>query len=396
MRYLTPVLTVLLFAYSPHASAQQITGRFYPEKPEYLVGEPVTVMFEVANNTNETVQIADGNCTGLNGPLQVDNAPPKKSISLFGCSPPGVIAVSCLSSFQDISAGGKYRRRYLLQELDSTGVYHVRGARTQKIRSKATQQWVADLDVHSEFDITLRAANPGELEAVYQPLFDDFANRDFMTRDFAVSAVTQNPPLFAEFAILDLADIRTPATASEAIGGLKRLATPTLRTKLLELSSLSSPEYLRQPAIQALGEVGNPDDCEAILNIASQSDHYTQALAYAAAGRICRDRAVPALSTLLSTAGPQLFSGLIAGLGNSSSPSAVPILIAFLSSPESNVRRDAEEALATLTHKKSQYGIGDSESSQHSQIQWSSWWSLNSARAQIYSPDVCVAPQLLR
>jgi hypothetical protein len=36
---------------------QQITGRFYPEKEHYLVGEPIIVNFEVVNGTDKVFEM---------------------------------------------------------------------------------------------------------------------------------------------------------------------------------------------------------------------------------------------------------------------------------------------------------------------------------------------------
>jgi hypothetical protein len=39
------------------ASAQQVIGRFYPEKVPYLGGEPIIVDFEVVNGTDNVAEI---------------------------------------------------------------------------------------------------------------------------------------------------------------------------------------------------------------------------------------------------------------------------------------------------------------------------------------------------
>jgi hypothetical protein len=392
--FLTKLAFASLLAYVPAAPAQQITGRFYPEKEEYLVGEPITVVFEVVNSSAETIEIADGYCPDLHEPLSIANQPPEKKLSLFGCAPPQVIAASCLSSLRDIAPGGTFHRRYLLWEVDSPGIYNVHGTQKQQARSKQTHDLAADLDINSEFDIAVRAPKDGELEAVYQPFLNDLSNRDFLARSFAASAIAQNPPRFAESAILAIADDRMLANAS--IRGLKRLATPAARAKLVLLSDTSSPEYFRQPAIQALGEIGNPTDCEAVLKIANENKNYTQALAYAAAGRICREKAIPVLLSLVSSADTQLLAGVLHGLGNSSSSSSVPVLINVLQSPDQNVRREASTALETLTHKESRYAVMSDDSAKQAYDEWAGWWFANSSTALIYAPDQCTAPQPLR
>jgi hypothetical protein len=375
MKFLTKLAFTCLLAYVPVASAQQITGRFYPEKHQYLVGEPIIVVFEIVNNTAKAAEIGEGSCPWLDPhQFEVANAPSKRKIELYGCGEKGM-AGSCLGSSREIPAGGEYQKRLLLEgdfEVGSPGRYHIRAKHEQTIRTKESNDLGIDLKVDSEFDVDLRAPNAGELEAAYQPLLDDLRSRDIVTRSFAASAVTQHPPDFAEAAILSLADDSViPATSIE---GLKRLATPLSRAKLLQMASASSPEYLRQPAIEALGEIGNAEDCEAMLNVASENKNYTQAEGYIVAGRICKERALPTLNGLLAADGSQLLMGVAGGLANTSSRSAVPPLISLLQSSDRNIRRAAADALGTLTHRKSKYGIGDEDSAKESFSQWLGWW----------------------
>jgi hypothetical protein len=398
MKCLTKVLFTTLLFQVPSALAQQvIKGRFYPEKEQYLVGEPIIGDFEVVNGSDKVAEIGDGNCSWLYPrQFEVDGAAPKKQAGLFTCAVQG-IAGDCAGTLVEIPAGGKYLKRLLLEgpfELDSPGIYHIRAKREQEIRSKATGEVLASLKVESEFDLTLRTPKEAELEAAYQPLLNDLYSEDVMVRYFAASAVTQNPPPFAEAAILALAD--DPVIPFASVEGLARLATSTARARLLQMSSTSSPEYLRQPAIHALGESGNSDDCQAMLNIASQNENYTQGEAYIVSARICKEQAIPTLLRRLPTADSQLLMYLATAFENTLSRNAVPPLISLLENPDENVRRDAEEALVTLTHRRSQYGIADADSARESYGEWSHWWAANGNTTPIYGPDQCADPQPLR
>lgn len=393
LKFLPKLAVAFLLAYVPHASAQQITGRFYPEKQQYLVGEPVIINFEVVNDSSKVFETTEDNC--FHGYFEVDNAAPEKRVRLFGCPKPGIF-VDCLIVTRQIPAGQTYKKRFLLEgpfELASAGTYHVRATRKQAVGIVETNALPISVDVQSEFDITLRLPEEGELEAAYQPLLNDLMSRDLMVRQFAASAIIQNPPRFAEAAILVLADDRPLADLS--IDGLKQLATPAARAKLLQMASLSSPESTRQPAIRALGEIGNFEDCEAMLEIAGQNSNYTQAEAYIIAGHICKERAIPVLYSLIPAAGSQLLMGIVGGLENTSSRSAVPALIGLLQNSDRNIRRDAHEALATLTHRIAKYGTADEDSARKSHRQWSNWWAANGKKARIYSSDQCIEPQPL-
>jgi hypothetical protein len=203
MKCLTKVLFTTLLFQVPSALAQQvINGRFYPEKEQYLVGEPIIVDFEVVNGSDKVAEIDEDNCPWRSPrQFEVDGAAPKKEAGLFTWCGVPIIASSCLEGVREIPSSEKYVKRLLLDgpfELDSPGRYHIRAKREQEIRSKATGKVLASLKVESEFDLTLQIPKQGELEAAYQPLLNDLHSEDAMVRYLAASAVTQNPPPFTE------------------------------------------------------------------------------------------------------------------------------------------------------------------------------------------------------
>jgi hypothetical protein len=382
-------------SYAPSALAQQLVGRYYPEKRDYLVGEPVIVVFEVTNNSAETVQIGEGGCAWLNqGQFEVDHATPRKRFTLFGCG--GGIGGSCGGTLRQIPAGGMYQQRLLLDgdfTLESPGNYHVHAKREQRVTGTGAGEPSIDLKVDSEFDLILRTPTEDELLQAYQPLLRDLQSQEFAVRSLAARAVTQNPPRFAESAILGMTDDAILKYTS--VDGLKRLATPAARTQLLLMSSITSPESLRQQTIPALGEVGNPDDCQAMLNIAGESTAYAQIQAYVAAGRICKQSAIAVLGILTRTADPPLLGGLAFALKNTSSRDAVPLLISLLENPDHDTHRDTADALALITHRQSNYGTEDLDQAIQSHDEWLHWWSESGSTAPLYNPNVCVPPQRL-
>ena len=176
--------------------------------------------------------------------------------------------------------GGKYRTRLFLNGpfvLNSPGTYRVRARKSQTIGRPDSNEVLAQLSVVSLFEVTLREPQQGELKDAYKAFFKDMKNKNPMIRNFAASAITQNPPIFAEGVISALAvDAITGTARAEGLG---RLGTPTARAKLIEMASSGSEEF-RQPAIQALGELGNPDDCQSMLDIGNRNTNYTQGEAY--------------------------------------------------------------------------------------------------------------------
>lgn len=363
-------------------------GASTPKKAHYFVGEPVIVDLEILNGTDRVIEIGTGDCPGLDPQqFEVNGASPPKQLGLYTCEPGG-IAGSCIGSIITIPVGGKYLKRVLLDgpfQIDSPGLYHVGARREQGVLNNG--EIVANLKVDSKFAVDIQPPQAGELEAAYRPFLNDLNANDLGAKYFAASAVTQNPPSFAETAILALAnDAQIPGAS---IGGLQRLATVAARAKLLEMSSKSAPEGIQQAAMRAIAEIQNPEDCEAMLDIANRGQQYTQQQAYIASARVCRQKAIPALLPLLSSSDPQLLMYLAIAFENTRSKQAVAPLITLLVNTDVSVRRAAEESLATLTHRRSRYGIADLIAATRSFDEWSKWWASNSNSTNIYGTDAC-------
>jgi len=388
-----------MVAWVPHILGQQVTARYFPEKQHYLVGEPISVVFEIVNNSSRAVEITGSNCRYFrSNEFEVDGASPKRPIELYGCAEK-IIAGSCLQSVRKIQPHSRFRDRLLLEgafELNSPRTHHIRAKHATRVDKRGADDGV-DLSGASEFDVDLRAPKPGELETAYQPFFEGLTSRDPLVQHLAASAVVQNPPSFAETVILKFADDLSVSSllAHDAVDGLQRLATPAARRKLLEMASTTASEFVRQPAIEALGKIGNPEDCEAMLAIAGASKNYTQSLTYIVAGRICKERALLPLTSLVGAGDSQLLVGVTGGLVNTSSRNAVPPLITLLQNPDPGTRRNAEAGLATLTHRKSGYGIEEEAAANQSHTEWLKWWSVNATTAPLYGSDQCMATQPL-
>ena len=107
MRGLRQFTFVIALAVGPCVSAQEVTGRFFPEKEHYLVGEPIIVDFEVVNGTDKVAEIGTDNCPWFNPKqFEVANASSSKHSGLVTCAGQGT-AGSCLGSSVEIPAGKK-------------------------------------------------------------------------------------------------------------------------------------------------------------------------------------------------------------------------------------------------------------------------------------------------
>jgi hypothetical protein len=111
----------------PRLAAQAVDGRFYPEKPRYLAGEPVIVVLELRNTTRSPVFISVS-CAWLDTQFEAPSAPrPLPMVGLFGCGVGGW-GGDCAGGSKEIPPGEDYRQRYLLDgefRLDEPGRYKI-------------------------------------------------------------------------------------------------------------------------------------------------------------------------------------------------------------------------------------------------------------------------------
>lgn len=249
-------------------------------------------------------------------------------------------------------------------------------------------------DIVSSFYVTIVKGDREELEAAYQSLVGDLNGPPSAARTLALGAILRNPPPFLEDTILALAD--DPETAGASIAGLQKLATPRAKAKLAELSEPGNPEYIRQPAVQALGELGDPAYCPLMLNIAEESDQYSRYIALRAAGYLCGPTVIPVARRFLEQSDPSARFEAAYALGNSASPRAIPILVALLRDADPNVRRAASDALATLTHRKATFRVRDTTEARQSFEQWMGWWRSGQGDAKVYRIDQCAPATPLR
>jgi hypothetical protein len=372
------------------AYGQQILGRFYPEKPIYLAGEPVVVVLEISNLGPEIVSVADDLRCSMSLRFEARTARHPRETSLYGCSGGGY-AGSCASGVKVLKLGDRFETKLLLDgpfRLDTPGVFLIRGSQTVTmwLGSEAIGP-PTSVEVTSNFDVTLRPGTETELGAAYERFRRDLESPDLTERGLAIVALTQNPPRILESVILGLAE--DSSIAGAAIAGLKRLGTPGAKMKLAQMAQADGPEWGRQRAIQALGELGDTFYCDLMLQIASEADANTQGIAVRAAGYLCGNKALPTVVALLTNADSDLRYELAYALGNTSSRGAVRPLLGLLRDDDPNVRRAAAEALGTLTHRSSTGDLSEVVRAQQAYLDWEHWWRLGGATSPIFSPSQC-------
>jgi HEAT repeats len=373
-------------------NGQFVEARFYPEKPVYLVGEPIFILLDL-HNTRASPVFIGLSCAWLDTRFEAPTAAkPLPTIDLFGCGVGGW-AGDCAGSIKELLPGQHYYHRFLLNgdfRLDRPGRYPIRAwHKVDFYKTDTSFKVIATQDVVSNFEVTVIKGNKENLEAAYQPLLRDLHGSDDAARLLALEAVMQNPPRFLENVILAIAN--DPNRAGASIKGLEKLATPRAKATLAQLAGPRSPECTRQAATQALGEMGDPAYCSVMLRIAHESHKYSRFIALRAAGYLCGAKAIPLARNFLATPAPSAWAEAAYALGNSHSRDAIPILIPLLRNGDPNVRLAAWHALATLTHRTTTVGVRSDTAAEETYDEWVKWCKSHCPGAKVYNLGHCSA-----
>jgi len=122
-----------------------------------------------------------------------------------------------------------------------------------------------------------------------------------------------------------------------------------------------------------------------MLQLMNSRQGYTSEIAARGAGLLCGEKAIPQLVAILGRY-PNTFNvyEIAYALGNTSSRTAVPILIELLNHADNDGRRAVNDALYTFTHRNS-----SSHDSGAEHQDWVTWWAKEGKTAEIFGPGQC-------
>ena len=395
------VLVLCLLAAVP-ASAQEVTATFHPQKPVYLLGEPIWFVFQVTNKGDVPVHIEYSNPYGVcafGGGYWFDVA---------GAMPTGPwrcgYGASCAGGgSKSLAPGATYAQRLLLNQwfcIDHSGEYRVDasrdlhfGTRTDKFGMLVTPEIRS---FRTQFEISVIRGKEDDVEKTFAPYLKNLASPDFDLRIEAVETITALAPPFLEKTIMALANGADSSARSRAIPALGRLNTTESRRVLARLIEDHQPDYSWQ-AIDALARTGDRTYLPLLEELAR--DPAWQNVAIPAVGTLGGEEAVSFLAPLVHYPlgppnEPPVQSLAIGGLANTRSGKAVPYLIEALRN--FLVQREAVNGLEQLTHFAIHEGKSghwlyteDEKTTDRMAKRWRRWWKANGKNAKLYGPDDC-------
>ena len=133
------LLAICLLAARP-VSPQELAATFYPEKPVYLVGEPVWFVFEVTNKGNVLVHIEVSNPYGVCalGDGYYFDVPGAMALCYWRC---GYVASCAGGGSRPLPPGATYKQRLLLNQwflIDHPGKYYVSASRELRFSGRVS------------------------------------------------------------------------------------------------------------------------------------------------------------------------------------------------------------------------------------------------------------------
>jgi HEAT repeats len=403
-RVLWTACLVLVVAGSASA---QLDGRLYLDKTTYLVGEPVYLNFELANNGGEAVQFESGDSYSFCGGYRVDVGP-VRALSNTTCS--GGIGGSCPSGTWVLEPGKTRDDKVLLNydhDLSKPGLYTIHAARYLRY-GPVTEVFprIADesqFKVEAEFQIQLvDAGDESALVPMFQPFIAELQSKDERRQREAARVIGSLAPSFLEDTILSMLD--SPVTRPFALMGLWHLNTARSREALAKTaedasgdSRKASYSYNSLQALQYLSQMSDKEYFPLLLDEAKKREP-NQAYEYVmAAAELGGGDAMPFLVSLLSSSDPFSRANAVEGLAQTGARDAVPLLMQELLDSDVDLARIASSGLVRLTHRSPLDNDRLwAESPRSEYPQWQQWWAVHGADAPIFAAGKCGPIEPLR
>jgi len=376
------------------SDTSHLEARIYPEKNRYFVGEPIFLAIEIKNIGQEKISIDGtfGSCFGHDS-TEIEGLDRKPLFNkIRGCY--GGYGGSC-GGVIDLYPGKTTVYSTFLNQLFSIadpGTYKIRARRSIPIFPFDRSGKV--LEIASDFEIVLVPGTEEQLRTVFQKYVNELSSEGWKVRLDAIQAITTMGPSFLEGVILKLSSADDSVLAS--IPALGRLNTSQTRARLAELAE--SPDqssirqsYIRQPAINALGETRNLDVFPVLKRVGINGAVGDRDIAIVNTG-LYGDFAIPFLSEILNNPDENTKVAAVRGLGITKSRKAVPLLFNLFHNSKDYLLREVRLSLAELTHFALNGNPMDQEEHPDKWLRWQRWWELNGATAKIYGTDSCSDP----
>lgn len=372
---------VLLWSLS--GPAQNLQGRFYPEKDSYMLGEPVLFNLEIRNAGSEVVYINAAN--------------PAKCLDTydFFVSGPGL---GCGAQWDDhcgveqssLAPGDSIHGQWPLDswyQFEREGKYNVSATRHMPIRTNRGD--FQDFTFASKFEVKVDPPDPIRVQSILQEFERNLHSGDPDVRHAALDVLSTAPSYFQSVA-LKLARDDDAFVVIHAAAALGRMNTPETRAALADIITTgeATTEYkiiARYRAIEALGRSGDASYQGLLEHYIDDKNQHIQLAAMISVAELGKAQAVPQVERFLFSADPVVRKNAAWALRFSMTPEAVEPLISVLSDKNADVRERALTSLKELTGHSAGDTAEDGAPPEKTQNSWRTWWRAN--KDKITLPD---------
>jgi hypothetical protein len=362
---------VLFFSIS--GSAQNLEGRFYPDKDSYMVGEPMLFDVEIKNTGGEVVYLnakSPGKCLDryeffVSGPGS-------------GCG--ATWNAECADDLVTLKPGESDRGQWPLDfwyRFEHDGKYEVNATRHVPISSE--RSGVQDFSFSSKFELKLEPPDAVRVQSILQDFERNLYSNDPDVCHTALDVLATTAPIYFQRIALRLAQDKDAFAVIHAVGALERMNTPETRAALADVitkrEATSKDEITaRIRAIEGLGHCGDTSYQSLVARYMEDKNEYVQLAAMAAVAQLGKASAVPELQHFLSSSDSVTRKNAAYALRFSNTREAVTVLIDSLADKDVAVRERVATSLTELTGHSVEAANGAGASPEELQKSWRGYW----------------------
>lgn len=353
-------------------TAQELQGRFYPEKDSYMVGEPVLFNMEIKNTGEQAVYVnakEPGKCLDTY----------EFFVSGAGSACAAKWDGECNDEQASLGPGNSFTGQWPLNfwyQFEREGKYEVSATRHIPIRSVRGE--LQDFTFTSKFEVNLTPADPARVQSIVQDFERNLHSSDPDIRHGALDVLSTTAPSYFQPVALRLSRDEDPFVVLHAVGALGRINTLETRAALADviLTRKATTDYeidARIRAIEALGRSRDDSYLGLVERYADDKNEFIQLAAMVAMAELGKAEAVPQLQRVFLSADATARKNAAYALRFSTAPEAVEALINAITDKDAKVRERVLTSLKELTGQSAGDG-GDGSSPEKTQSDWRSWW----------------------
>jgi HEAT repeats len=367
------ILLVILSFFPISVVAQNLEGRFYPEKDSYMVGEPVIFNMEIKNTGKEVVYL-----NAKNPDKCLD------SYEFFVSGPSSACGAKWVAGCGDeqfaMVPGDSYKGQWPLDfwyQFTHEGKYDVTATRHIPILSFRGD--LQDFTFSSKFKLELTPTDPIRVQSILQGFERNLHSSDPDVRHAALDVLSATNASYFQDIALTLSRDKGPFVVLHAVGALARINTPETRAALADVLGSGKEDTeeeisSRCRVIEALGNGGDTTYLGLIQQYVDDKNDRVQLSAMIAAAELGMTEAVFHLQRVLLSANATARKNAAYALLYSKAPEAVDVLINAITDKDIKVRERVLTSLQELTEQRFGDSTADVISAEKTQKIWRSWW----------------------